>query len=88
MALSKGVSLKSGKTGLTNIKAGSKYSIVPAPKAAPKSNAPSIPVGGYNPAQVGYQGASHPDMNFDGGLDTYGVGDDSSTAEAGQSTTV
>lgn len=39
------------------------------------------PVGGYNPAQVAkagtdpmaYHGAANPDMNYDGGLDTYGL---------------
>lgn len=79
MALSKGISMKNGATGLS--KGVSLRKPAPAPK---KYNTPEIPIGGYNPAQVAgsYQGASHPDMNFDGGLDAYG----GPTAEAGQTT--
>lgn len=80
MALSKGISLKGGSAGLTSVK--SSFS-KPTPTPS-KYTAPDPPIGGYNPAQVAgaYQGASHPDMNFDGGLDTYG----GPTAEAGQTT--
>lgn len=49
--LSKGISLKNGNTGLTYIAPGTTFGKKPAP--VQKSNASSVPVGGYNPAQVG-----------------------------------
>lgn len=84
MGLSKGMSLKGGSSGLTKVP--SVFTV--KPKAVEKpSTAPPVPIGGYNISRVAdagsYQGASHPDMNFDGGLDTYG----GASAEAGQTTT-
>lgn len=50
--LSKGISLKNGATGLTNIPAGSKYSLAKAPAKPANSSNIQVPIGGYNPAQV------------------------------------
>lgn len=53
--LPNGISLKNGMTGLTTVKPGSKFSVLPAPKpaAVPFQSKTVMPRDGYNPAQVG-----------------------------------
>lgn len=67
MTLSKGISIKNGPKG--GLSAGMQLGKQPTPKPTGGVDGQDIPVGGYNPNFLAK--ASHPDMNYDGGLNTY-----------------